>query len=294
MIPSSDRTAKDLGQQACIQFQARSSDLTSRDGVEDSDGTQCEGDVHLSHRIAIQWNHLKSCCRTRLRGAKTPCDATAEWGCYICLGTWECLRHQSGCSFGTLGPAFQNNENDENVHSINSFLDVFFKRIPGFPDPLRFHGFSITSHISQVKGRAGRVTHKLLLASAAAHSTIGKEQRHTSTFLHEFHGFCKPEAEVTLELDPNLELDKWSRSLRLGIKMHRITLQSTTVLLSKACKEPVLWIGGATAMERDNAVVIQMQLHSIQASLPWASQANIAKPSVCNAIRKGWGVSGSL
>ncbi len=60
MIPSSDRTAEDLGQQACIQFQTLSSDLTSRDGVEDSDGTQCEGDVHLSHRIAIQWNHLKS------------------------------------------------------------------------------------------------------------------------------------------------------------------------------------------------------------------------------------------
>ena len=37
-------------------------------------------------------------------------------------------------------------------------------------------------------------------------------------------------------------------------------------------------------MERDNAVVIQMQLHSIQASLPWACQANMSRLN-CKAKR---------
>ena len=66
---------------------------------------------------------------------------------------------------------------------------------------------------------------------------------------------------------------------------------STTVLLTKACKEPVLWIGGATAMERDDAVVIQMQLHGIQASLPWAFHANMSR-SNCKAERVQYDTEG--
>ena len=45
------------------------------------------------------------------------------------------------------------------------------------------------------KKPAVAVTNELLLASATANSTVSEEQRDTSSFLHQLHGLCKPEAQ---------------------------------------------------------------------------------------------------
>ena len=55
-------------------------------------------------------------------------------------------------------------------------------------------GSKSTTNMSSKKP-AVAVTNELLLASATSNSTVSEEQRDTSSFLHELHGLCKPEAQ---------------------------------------------------------------------------------------------------
>ena len=57
-------------------------------------------------------------------------------------------------------------------------------------------GSKSTNNVSlPFKKPAVAVTNELLLASAAANSTVSEKQRDTSSFLHQFHGLCKPEGQ---------------------------------------------------------------------------------------------------
>ena len=176
MIPSVHYTIEDLGQQARIQLQT-ASDRTFRNGVEHTNGSKGQRNVHLSQV------ELTGLCQTVCQNImKTPPEHNSS----------KARNHLMRVRSHGLEVAVGHGDVTSTEMAVALVPDSWLTGLL-FPQWTTQGIRQKKTCCCRAKQPAVTVTHELLLASSTANCTIGEEQRHTSALLHEFHGLCEPE-----------------------------------------------------------------------------------------------------